>query len=196
MHFLLRTLLHGLRSRLRSRVDLWDVTSTAFRVLPTDLDVLRHMNNGVYLSLLDIARFDMLLRSRTWEKMKARGWYPVVVSETISFRKSLELWQRFEVESRMLGIDERALYMEQRFVVEGEVYARAFIKARILSRVGGMAPMDELREMAGEPGVEGAGGAGSEGAGGAGSRIPEWVAQWGRDAALPSTRAPAPSEWE
>lgn len=169
-----------MRSRLRSRLDLWDVAITPFRVLPTDLDVLRHMNNGVYLSLLDIARLDLMMRSGMWDRLKSRGWYPVVVSETISFRRSLELWQRFEVETRMLGFDERALYLEQRFVVSGEVYARAYIKARILKR-GGIVPMDELKSVAGEgPEV---------------SRIPEWVLQWGRDAQLPSTKAAAPSEW-
>ena len=45
----------------------------------------------------------MLVRSGIWSIVNKRGWYPVVVAETISFRKSLTLWQRFDVESRVLG---------------------------------------------------------------------------------------------
>ncbi|MCS5728833.1 acyl-CoA thioesterase [Herbiconiux moechotypicola] len=190
MHFFFRTLWQGLLARFRSPLGLWDTASTPFRVLPTDLDVLRHMNNGVYLSILDIARLDLMLRSRTWPQLKERGWYPVVVSETISFRRSLQLWQRFTVETRTLGFDDRAVYMEQRFVVGGEVYARAYIKARFLKRSGGIVPMDELRALAGlAPGESAPGQLES-------SRMPAWLLEWGRDAQLPSTKTPAPSRWE
>ncbi|QJU55534.1 acyl-CoA thioesterase [Herbiconiux sp. KACC 21604] len=182
MHFLLRTLLQSLRSRFRSRLDVWDVSSTPFRVIPTDLDVLRHMNNGVYLSLLDIARLDLMQRSGTWPLLQSWGWYPVVVAETISFRRSLQLWQRFEVESRLLGFDQRSVLMEQRFVVRGEIYARAFIRARFLKRSGGIVPMDELRALVGPAPV--------------GERFPDWAASWAEATQLPSTKAPAESVWE
>lgn len=187
VHFFFRTLLGTLTARFRSRLGIWDVGARPFRVLPTDLDVLRHMNNGVYLSILDIARLDLLHRSGLWAELKSRGWYPVVVAETISFRRSLELWQRFEVETRMLGFDERALYVEQRFVVESggqrQVYARAHIRARLLKRSGGIVTVAELEAL---PGV---GAAPQDG------RMPAWLAGWGADTQLPSTKAEAPSVW-
>jgi acyl-CoA thioesterase FadM len=189
VHFLFRTLVQGLLARFRPRLNLWDVARTPFRVLPTDLDVLRHMNNGVYLSILDIARLDLMRRSGLWPRFTERGWYPVVVAETISFRRSLELWQRFEVETRCIGLDDRAVYMEQRFVVGGEIYARAFIRARLLKRSGGIVPMDELRELAGLAPGEAAPGETTT------SRGPDWLLQWGRDAQLPSTKTPTPSDW-
>ena len=60
MHMLLRTILHAWISRFGKRIGHYDVAYTRFRVLPTDLDILRHMNNGVYLSIFDVGRFDML----------------------------------------------------------------------------------------------------------------------------------------
>src|SRR6266567_8900242 len=74
---------------------------TPFRVWPTDLDVFRHMNNGIYLTIMDLARLDLMLRSGFWRRIKAQGWYPVVVAETIQFRRSLNLFQRFEIETRV-----------------------------------------------------------------------------------------------
>ena len=48
------------RARRGERLDTWDVGRIRLRVLPTDLDVLGHMNNGVYLSIFDLGRFDLL----------------------------------------------------------------------------------------------------------------------------------------
>ncbi|HEV7183801.1 MAG TPA: acyl-CoA thioesterase [Leifsonia sp.] len=176
-----RTMLHALLSRFGMRLGHWDVARTKFRVLPTDLDILKHMNNGVYLSIADIGRFDLLMRNGVWAIFKKRGWYPVVASETISFRKSLELWQPFVVESRILGFDDKAVYVEQRFTVNGEIYTQAFIRARFLKRSGGIVTMTALLDAVGPAPTD--------------VTIPEWLTQWGADAALPSTRAEAPSVW-
>jgi acyl-CoA thioesterase FadM len=178
---LFRTILHSFLSRFGRRLAYYDVAHTRFRVLPTDLDILRHMNNGVYLSIFDIGRFDLLKRNGVWKIFIDHGWYPVVVSETISFRKSLTLWQRFTVESRILGFDAKAVYVEQRAVVDGEIYAQAFIRGRFLSRKGGTVAIDDLLAAVDtDP---------------AGAGVPEWLLQWGADAALPATRAAAPSVW-
>ena len=176
-----RTMLHAILSRFGPRLGHYDVAYTKFRVMPTDLDTLNHMNNGVYLSIADIGRFDLFTRNGVWAIFKEQGWYPVVASETISFRKSLEPWQVFVVESRLLGVDEKAAYMEQRFTVDGEIYTKAFIRARFLKKSGGIVPIDELLEAVGPVPRD--------------SRVPEWLVEWGADAALPSTRAEAPSVW-
>ncbi|HWD62682.1 MAG TPA: thioesterase family protein, partial [Humibacter sp.] len=78
MHMLFRTILHAWISRFGKHLGHYDVAVTKFRVLPTDLDILRHMNNGVYLSIFDIGRFDMLRRNGVWQIFADRGWYPVV----------------------------------------------------------------------------------------------------------------------
>jgi acyl-CoA thioesterase FadM len=114
--------------------------------------------------------------------MRARGVYPVIASETISFRKSLTLWQRYTLETRIVGYDDRAVYVEQRFVVGGEIYARAHLRGRFLKAGGGVVSIAELAEVLGMPVTELA--------------RPEWVDRWAQDVALPSTRAEAPSTWE
>lgn len=149
--------------------------------LPTDVDVLRHMNNGRYLSLFDLGRWDLLIRTGLFDAMKEQAWYAVVSSETITFRKSLGLWKRFDVETRFIGHDEKALLMEHRAVVDGEIYARVIVRARLLRRSGGTVGLDEVFATLGRPddlpGAE------------------EWVSAWGAASALPSTKEAAPSNW-
>lgn len=180
-----RTLLVILAARRRTRrgktLDPTAVGTIRLTTLPSDIDILRHMNNGRYLSLFDLGRWDLLIRTGLFDAMKDRGWYAVVSSETITFRKSLQLWQRFEVQSRFIGHDEKALFMEHRAVVKGQVYARAIVRARMLRRTGGTVSNEELFAAVGKPeGVR---------------EIDAWVHDWAAASALPPVRMPAPSEW-
>lgn len=175
-----RTLLHMLRSRRRSPLGVHDVGTVRFRVLPTDLDVLGHMNNGVYLSIMDLGRMDVMIRSGAWARLRAHGFYPVMASATISYRKSLQPWQLFDVETRIIGYDDKNTFIEQRFVVDGEVYARAIGKARFLKK-GGPVTLAELSEVVGVDVTS--------------LTPPDWVLRWAADVSLPSTRAEAPSIW-
>jgi YbgC/YbaW family acyl-CoA thioester hydrolase len=176
-----RTLLLQVTWRLRSRLDLGDVARLRLRVLPTDIDVLRHVNNGLYLSLMDLGRWDLLLRSGVWQRMLADGVYPVVASSTMTYRKSLQLWQRYVLETRLVGYDERSVYVEQRFTVRGEVYARGIVRGSFLRRRGGLVRTAELGELLGvDP---------------AALPVDPALAAWAAQVALPSSRAEAPSVW-
>ena len=182
MNLFWRTLLHFFFAPRTPVLGPLDVASSNFRVLLTDLDIYGHMNNGRYPSIADVARFDMLRRRGVSKQLSKNGWYPVVASTTVSYRKSLQLWQKFQIETRLLGYRDRDVFIEQRFVVKGEVFARQFSRARFLSKSGGHAPVDEVVKLWGiEPGS---------------FELPEWLIRWASDAALPPARTPAPSEWD
>jgi acyl-CoA thioesterase FadM len=181
MHMLLRNLLTLFR-RGAGSLSIDQVGTLSLRVRLIDLDLLRHMNNGVYLSIMDLGRIDLLKRIGAAARLRTLGIYPVIVSQTITFRRSLELGQRYVLETRFLGSDEKATYLEQRFVVDGEIYARAVVRARFLRAKGGTVGPAELTEVTGV---------------GLDDRpLPEWIARWASDVALPASRAPAPSIWE
>ncbi|MES2855432.1 MAG: acyl-CoA thioesterase, partial [Bdellovibrionota bacterium] len=134
MNLLLRLIWILLVSRFRSKVEPLGVCSTPFRVAITDLDVLRHMNNGKYLSILDLGRVDFMIRAGVAEQLTRKGWYPVVVGETIQFSRSLELFDKFTVESQILGWDDKAIILQQSFVRRGIVVATAIVRGRFLSK--------------------------------------------------------------
>lgn len=169
------------RSRSKLRID--EVSTTSFRVWPTDLDIYRHMNNGVFLTLMDLGRFDQGLRTGHWQKWQKLGWYPIVVNSTISYRKSLEPWQKFDIETRVIGWDEVAYFMEQRFVRNGEIYARAIMRGRFLKRSWGVVtPKEVMDGSGGWPGAE--------------PKLPQWVIDWASSCQLPKGKEPAPSTWD
>lgn len=184
---LARTIFHLLFVGSRGRgIPVNAVQRSFFRVWPTDIDFLGHMNNGKYLSIMDVARFDLLQRSGVLTLFRKMSWYPVVVAQTISYRKSLKPFRKFAIESRILGFDERSVYIEQRFTRrnragENEIYAKAVVRGRILRRGGG--PVDSAEVLAAFEGDVKF------------SPIPENILGWAEETRLPSTRSKAVSDW-
>jgi len=136
--------------RLRTPCHPLGPCRTPFRVLPTDLDLQRHVNNGVYLSMMDLARIDLLQRAGLLRRIQAKGWYPVVTAQTIQYRRSLTLFQRFEIVTRVLAWDDKTILLEQQFERGAETIAHGLVRGRFLSR-GGSVPLTELIVMAGNP---------------------------------------------
>ena len=115
-----------------------------FRVWPTDLDALWHMNNGRYFSVMDLGRVDMLIRTGLFRSLRTHGWYPVIASETMRFRNSLKPFRAFELRTETIGWDEKSFYLRQTFTSGGEVAAIALIRARFLAKRGGSVTAKEL----------------------------------------------------
>jgi acyl-CoA thioesterase FadM len=88
----------------------------------------------------------------------------VVVAETMRFRKSLKPLERFLVETVVLGWDEKAFIVQQRFLRNQECVAESVVRARILKRAGGSATPAEVLALSGTPNRP--------------PSLPEWVSVW------------------
>jgi acyl-CoA thioesterase FadM len=151
MKQLFRLLKILLFSRFRSKMEIFDESTVHFRVWPNDLDPYLHMNNGVYLTLLDIGRVDLMIRTGMMKVAKQHGFYPVVASEAIKFRISLTPFARFAIQTKMVGWDERYFYISQKYIWKDQVAASAIIKGRILSKKGGKVAPAEVFTLLGRP---------------------------------------------
>lgn len=151
MNLYLRLLWTLLMARFRPRLGPLDRCRTRFRTGVLDLDIFMHMNNGRYFTLQDLARVDLMLRNGIVKTMKSRGWYPVVVAESLNFRRSLELFDSFEIETQVIGWNERHIVIEHVFIRGGEAVAAGYVTARFLKKTGGTVPLDELLEAVGVP---------------------------------------------
>lgn len=172
------------KSKGRPALGIGEVARTPFMVLPTDIDLLGHMNNGRYLSYMDLARVDMMNRAGMAAVLDRAGIYAVVGQSTMVYRRSLDLWQRFEIETAVQGADERAIYLQQRFVVDGEVHARGVVQGRFIERGAGTASIARVIEV-----LEAAGMSVSL------PELDQRVHDWAEMNRLPSNRAAAPSSW-
>jgi acyl-CoA thioesterase FadM len=167
MNLFLRLLLLLFTAPFRARCDVLGPARKRFLVWPPDLDVLFHVNNGVYLSMLDVARVDLMLRSGMAPRLRKRGLYPVVAAQTIRFRRSLQLFQAFDVETTVIGWDEKAVIIQHHFLRRGELVAEAVVRARFLKRGGGTVSAQELLQVVGKAGPS--------------PELPAWIDAWNRE---------------
>ena len=130
MNLWLRLLLRWLTLPFRAPVPLLGPCLTHFRALPLDLDPLGHVNNGRYLTWLDLARVELFWRSGLLRAMRRGGYYLIVASETIHFRRTVTFLQRVDVETHILGWDKRSLYIQHTLRCANEATALAIIRVR------------------------------------------------------------------
>lgn len=91
------------------------------RVYPNDLDSNLHMNNGRYLTIMDLGRLNLILRTGLWRVVMERKYAPVLGSVQMRFRLPLIPFQLFDLETRVLCWDDKWIYIEQRFLhVKGD----------------------------------------------------------------------------
>ncbi len=145
MNLWLRMIRVVLRALLGQRLAPLDTSRVYFRVWPHDLDINLHMNNGRYLTLMDLGRLDLMLRTGMGRVIFQEKWMPVVATAMVRFKRSLLPFQFFRLESRVICWDEKWFYLEQKLLRGDREVAHAIMKGCI-RRSGGVVPPAEIFE--------------------------------------------------
>jgi acyl-CoA thioesterase FadM len=147
MLLLFRFLLTMLKSRFRSRIGPLDESVVRFTALPHDCDLNFHLNAGRYVSFMDVARIELIGRVRFIGPMLRRGWRPVAGGAVLRFRRSVLPFQRFDIRSRVVGWDEKWIYVEHIVEKDGEFCAIGHMRTVIRSKDGTIPPSEVLAAM-------------------------------------------------
>ncbi|MBM3270921.1 MAG: acyl-CoA thioesterase [Candidatus Sericytochromatia bacterium] len=97
------------------------------RCWPWDCDILGHMNNARYLSLMDVARWHFTFASGLWRRFRDTRAFPVMVRCEIDFRRSIKPFERFSLVTRPHRAGGRSVVVSQRFLVGDQVAAEALV---------------------------------------------------------------------
>lgn len=110
-----------------------------FRIWFHDLDAVGHMNNGRYLTVMDLGRTDLMIGSGLWRAIARHKWTPIANAIIIRFRREMRLFQKFRLESRLVFWDASRVVIEHTFIFEGgaddgHIAARALFKGGLYDR--------------------------------------------------------------
>ncbi len=140
MNLYLRLLWALLRSRRLPRIAPGDTIERRLRVWPGDLDINGHMNNGRYLTIIDLMLVEYFVRSGFARVMFKAGWRPMSGGAVITYRKSLKPWQRYRLSFTLAGADAAWNYMRFEFAREdGTLCAAGYMKGAAVAK-GGLVP--------------------------------------------------------
>ena len=139
-----------LGARRRGELDLLEESRLPMRVWPSDLDLNLHLTNSRYLAMMDLGRLDWALRTGVAVAAWRRRWRPLVGSVALRFRRDLPPLQRFDLRTRLLGWDEKWLYLEQRFCRGDRAASVALVKLLLRGAQGNVAPVEVVEASGGD----------------------------------------------
>jgi acyl-CoA thioesterase FadM len=131
-----------------ARLNLSDPSRISLRVWPGDLDAMLHLNNGRYLSLMDLGRLDLALRTGLVPLCRRRHWRPLLAAATVRYWHPLELFTPFTLETRLVWWDRKWCYLEQDILVGGRKAAQGLMKL-VFKGPGGTVPPAEMAQALG-----------------------------------------------
>jgi acyl-CoA thioesterase FadM len=137
MNLYLRLFWALLRSRNLPAIAPGDWIERRLRVWPNDLDLNAHMNNGRYLTIVDLMLVEYFVRTGFARGLLAAGWRPMSGGAFITYRRALKPWQVYRLRFTLAGADEAWNYMRFEFLREdGALCAAGYVKGAAVGRQG------------------------------------------------------------
>lgn len=114
-----------------------DVSEITMLSNPSDIDNFLEMNNGRILTLFDLGRMDFAIRTGLGKKLLQKRWGLVVAGSSIQYRKRVRLCDKVTIKTRLLGVDQRWIYIEQTMWVKGKATSHALLRTGVTNIMTG-----------------------------------------------------------
>lgn len=138
-------------ARQAPKLGMFDTHVSQHICWPGDIDPWMELNNGRALTLYDLGRVPLGVRTGLGKVLVANGWGMAVAGNTTRYRKRVRLFQRVTMYSRCLGWDGRFIYMEQSMWRHGECTSQQLVRAAFTSAQGIVAPARIAEALGADP---------------------------------------------
>jgi acyl-CoA thioester hydrolase len=92
----------------------------------TYLDTFGHVNNAMYLTLFEEARWDLITKNGYGlKKIQETGQGPTILEFTLSFRKELRLREEVTIETQLISYKMKICTISQKIIRGGELCCNA-----------------------------------------------------------------------
>lgn len=157
MYPVLRLITTLWRAKANTPIGFADASEMQFRCMPWDLDLFMEMNNGRVLTLYDLGRFDLSVRSGLTKLLKEHNWGLVVAGSTVRYRKRVRLFDKVVMRTQLADVGERWIYLVQSMWLpdaQGELQPASSLLIRTaITRKGKVVSTEEILSTASiEPG--------------------------------------------
>ena len=151
------------RARRAPRLAVDGVHVSHHTCWPWDIDPWLELNNGRTLTLYDLGRVPLAVRTGLVAAVRANRWGLAVAGTSIRYRRRVRAFDRIEMRSAFVGRDARFLYVAQAMHCRGEAVSSALIRSAVTSAEGIVAP-DRVMAAMGAPGWN--------------RPLPAWIEAW------------------
>jgi acyl-CoA thioesterase FadM len=106
------------------------------------------LNNGRTLTLYDLGRIPLASRAGLLEALKKNRWGLTMAGASVRYRRRVRAFDRIEMHSRLIGWDERFIYLEQSMWVKGEAASNILYRSAVTD-VKGIVPTSKVADALG-----------------------------------------------
>lgn len=118
------------------KIQVGDVSKIPMRVWLSDIDLYPELNNGRHLTLMDIGRYEYGKRLGLIKVLKEERWGLMVAGNFSRYRRRLKLFQKFTLETELIGYEGNWFYFYQKTVRNNKVHSSALIRTAVTSKEG------------------------------------------------------------
>lgn len=113
----------------------------------TDCDMNIHVNTARYLVYMELARFDMSIRSGIFQYCIRKRIKAIVMGTKITYRREIKPLQKFQVHTRIVAYDDRFLYFDQQLKSTRGIHAQGYMRGAFHTKDGFMHPAEFLKAL-------------------------------------------------
>lgn len=150
-------------SRRAAPIPIDGVHVSRHTCLPWDLDIWAELNNGRSLTLYDLGRIPLALRTGLFATLRREGWGLTMAGVSVRWRRRVRAFQRFEMRSAFVACDARFLYCHQA-MFRGDAALSAALYRVAVTGPDGIVAMPRVMAALGAPDWR--------------PRPPAWVSAW------------------
>lgn len=136
MNLYLRLIWTLLRAWRMPKITVGDTLERDFTVLPNDLDLNGHMNNGRYLTIIDLMLLEYFVRTGFATVMLKNGWRPMAGGSFITYRRGLQPFASYRLRFKLEASAEVWNFMRFEFACAGKLSAAGYMKGAAVSKQG------------------------------------------------------------
>jgi acyl-CoA thioesterase FadM len=143
----LRLIFALVTAKFKSKINLYDTSTLFFRVWITDIDV-SVMNHAALLTVMEMGRIDLMVRTNFFEAAAKEKWYFPSQGISVQFYRPLKAFQKAELHTKILFIDEDWIYVQQKVLRNGKAVAACLVKG-IVKKGRDKVPTSEIMTLLG-----------------------------------------------
>lgn len=147
MYPIIRLLTSSTQAALSESIEIDAICETRFRCMPWDIDLFLEMNNGRILTLYDIGRFDLSIRSGLAKILKQKRWGLVVAGSSVRYRRRVKMFDKVVMRTQIVGFDDRWIYIAQSMWVKGQPSSSVLLRTGITVKGKTIPPAEVLDAM-------------------------------------------------
>ncbi|WP_375257000.1 acyl-CoA thioesterase [Citreimonas sp.] len=141
MYPFVRLFKDGLLARRAGPLDVLGTHVSHHICWPWDLDMWAELNNGRTLTIFDLGRIPLAIRTGLVAVMKRERWGLAIAGTAVRYRRRVRAFDRVVMRSRLIAWDRRFMYIEQAmFRPDGECTGHAVFRSAVTDAKGIVAP--------------------------------------------------------